>query len=59
LLVADPALHNPEDMLLSALSACHMLWYLHLVFEAGIVVLGYGILHLDTVRVQPLALGVF
>jgi len=42
LLVADPALHNPEDMLLSALSACHMLWYMHLVFEAGIVVLGYG-----------------
>ena len=42
MLVADPALHNPEDMLLSALSVCHMLWYLHLVFEAGIVELGYG-----------------
>ena len=28
-------------MLLNALSACHMLWYLHLAFEAGIVVLDY------------------
>lgn len=28
-------------MLLNALSACHMLWYLHLVFEVGIVVLDY------------------
>jgi organic hydroperoxide reductase OsmC/OhrA len=42
LLVADPALNNLGDMLFSALSACHMLWYLHLVFKAGIVVLGYG-----------------
>jgi organic hydroperoxide reductase OsmC/OhrA len=41
LLGGDPTLHNPEDMLLNALSACHMLWYLHLAFEAGIVVLDY------------------
>ena len=26
----DAAKHNPEDMLLAALSSCHMLWYLHL-----------------------------
>ena len=37
----DSGLHNPEDMLLSALSACHMLWYLHLASVAGIVVTGY------------------
>lgn len=37
----DPALHNPEDLLISALSACHMLWFLHLASEAGIVVLSY------------------
>ncbi|MDQ2090038.1 OsmC family protein [Marimonas arenosa] len=37
----DPALHNPEDMLISALSACHMLWYLHLASDAGITVLAY------------------
>ena len=41
LLGGDPGLHNPEDMLLSALSACHMLWYLHLASVAGIVVTGY------------------
>ncbi len=37
----NPALHNPEDMMLSALSACHMLWYLHLCADAGIIVLDY------------------
>ncbi|MDE2333015.1 MAG: OsmC family protein [Rhodospirillales bacterium] len=43
----DPALggdatkHNPEELLLASLSACHMLWYLHLASEAGIVVHGY------------------
>jgi len=41
LLGGDPDLMNPEDLLLSALSACHMLWYLHLASEAGITVLGY------------------
>lgn len=37
----DPRLHNPEDMLIAALSACHMLWYLHLASDAGITVLSY------------------
>lgn len=37
----DPTKHNPEDLLLSALSSCHMLWYLHLASSAGIVVRGY------------------
>lgn len=37
----DPSLHNPEDLLLSALSSCHMLWYLHLASNADIAVLGY------------------
>lgn len=43
----DPALggdstkYNPEDLLLSSLSACHMLWYLHLASSAGINVLQY------------------
>ncbi len=42
MLGGDPTLHNPEDMLISALSACHMLWYLHLAAVAGIVVTGYA-----------------
>ena len=37
----DPALHNPEDLLVASLSACHMLWYLHLASTAGIVVVEY------------------
>jgi organic hydroperoxide reductase OsmC/OhrA len=41
LLGGDPAKMNPEDLLLSALSACHMLWYLHYASEAGIVVTAY------------------
>jgi organic hydroperoxide reductase OsmC/OhrA len=41
LLGGDPALANPEDLLLSSLSACHMLWYLHQASVSGITVLGY------------------
>jgi len=41
LLGGDSGLHNPEDMLISALSACHMLWYLHLASDAGIKVMAY------------------
>jgi organic hydroperoxide reductase OsmC/OhrA len=41
LLGGDRGLHNPEDLLIAALSACHMLWYLHLASDAGIVVLAY------------------
>jgi organic hydroperoxide reductase OsmC/OhrA len=37
----DPALHNPEDLLLASLSSCHMLWYLHLAARAGIEVVSY------------------
>lgn len=41
LLGGDPSRMNPEDLLLSALSACHMLWYLHLASDAGITVTAY------------------
>ena len=41
LLGGDPALMNPEDLLLSARSSCHMLWYLHLAAVAGIIVTAY------------------
>jgi organic hydroperoxide reductase OsmC/OhrA len=42
LLGGDPRLPNPEDLLLSALASCHMLWYLHLASVAGIVVHAYA-----------------
>ena len=41
LLGGDPGLPNPEDLLLASLSACHMLWYLHLASTAGIIVRSY------------------
>jgi organic hydroperoxide reductase OsmC/OhrA len=41
LLGGDPSRPNPEDLLLSSLSACHMLWYLHYASDAGIVVHDY------------------
>jgi len=42
MLGGDAMKYNPEDILLSALSACHMLWYLHLAAVAGIVVRSYS-----------------
>ena len=37
----DPGRHNPEELLVASLSACHMLWYLHLCADRGIVVSAY------------------
>jgi organic hydroperoxide reductase OsmC/OhrA len=37
----DPSRYNPEELLVASLSACHMLWYLHLCADAGIVVTAY------------------
>ena len=41
LYMGDAKRHNPEEMLVAALSACHMLWYLHLCAASGIVVEAY------------------
>jgi organic hydroperoxide reductase OsmC/OhrA len=44
---SDPAFrgdrerYNPEELLVGALSACHMLWVLHLCADAGITVTEY------------------
>tara|TARA_B110000211_G_C14047189_1_gene539555 strand:- start:55 stop:510 length:456 start_codon:yes stop_codon:yes gene_type:complete len=48
----DPTLYNPEDLLLSALSACHMMSYLYLCRKEGIKITSYqdnavGILKVD------------
>ncbi|MCG8360651.1 MAG: OsmC family protein [Kiloniellales bacterium] len=37
----DPSRYNPEDLLVASLSACHMLWYLHLCAKAGVTVVDY------------------
>jgi organic hydroperoxide reductase OsmC/OhrA len=38
----DPAAYTPEDLLVGALSACHMMWLLHLCSDAGITVVSYA-----------------
>lgn len=37
----DKTKHNPEELFVSSLSTCHMLWYLHLCAQAGVVVTEY------------------
>lgn len=37
----DRSRYSPEDLLVSALSGCHMLWYLHLCAVNGVVVVRY------------------
>ena len=39
--LGDNTKHNPEELLLAALSSCHMLWYLHLCSDARIIVVDY------------------
>ena len=36
-----PTRYSPEDLLVSAVSACHMLWYLHLCASSGLSVTAY------------------
>jgi organic hydroperoxide reductase OsmC/OhrA len=37
----DVTRYNPEELLVASLSSCHMLWYLHLCADAGIIVTEY------------------
>lgn len=37
----DASRYNPEELLVASLSTCHMLWYLHLCSDNGIVVEEY------------------
>ncbi len=39
--LGDKSKYNPEDLFLSSLSACHMLWYLHLCSVHKIIVTNY------------------
>jgi organic hydroperoxide reductase OsmC/OhrA len=39
--MGDPALYNPEELLVASLSGCHMLWFLHLCADNGICVTHY------------------
>lgn len=37
----DATKYNPEELFLASLASCHMLWYLHLCAEHGVVVTQY------------------
>lgn len=37
----DITRHSPEDLFVASIAGCHMLWYLHLCADAGIVVTSY------------------
>ena len=39
--MGDSSKYNPEELFLSSLSTCHMLWYLHLCSQNGISVIEY------------------
>ncbi|MEM8570907.1 MAG: OsmC family protein [Pseudomonadota bacterium] len=59
LLGGDPALPNPEELLLGALSACHMLWFLHLASNRSITVLSYEDRPIGTGETMPNGAGRF
>ena len=39
--LGDATKHNPEDLLVSSLASCHMLWYLHVCAAAEVIVTNY------------------
>ena len=51
--------HNPEDMLVASLSTCHMLWYLHLCADAGVIVTDYTDNATGTMQESPAGGGRF
>jgi organic hydroperoxide reductase OsmC/OhrA len=38
----DKSKYNPEELFVASISSCHLLWYLHLCAEAGVVVVDYS-----------------
>jgi organic hydroperoxide reductase OsmC/OhrA len=48
----DASRHNPEDLLVAALSACHMLWYLHFCAVNRIIVTAYEDHALGTMQTE-------
>lgn len=39
--LGDKTKHNPEELLVASISSCHMLWYLHLCSESGVIITDY------------------
>ena len=49
----DASRWNPEQLLVAALSECHLLWYLHLCAASGVVVLDYADVAAGTMAENP------
>ncbi|MEM7190304.1 MAG: OsmC family protein, partial [Pseudomonadota bacterium] len=50
---------NPEDSLINAISACHMLWFLHLASDAGWIVETYSDQAEGVMEMNPYGSGQF
>jgi len=55
----DPSRYNPEELLVASLSACHMLWYLHLCSANHVTVVDYSDAASGTMREQEDGSGEF
>lgn len=55
----DPARYSPEDLFVSSLAQCHMLWFLHLAAESGLVVRQYSDEATGSMRVESRGEGQF
>ncbi|MDP2089364.1 MAG: OsmC family protein [Flavobacteriaceae bacterium] len=48
----DKTKYNPEDLFVASLSACHMLWYLYLCSEVGVIVVDYKDNAIGTMKIN-------
>jgi organic hydroperoxide reductase OsmC/OhrA len=55
----DKSRYNPEELLLNSISACHMLWYLHLCAVNHVVVVAYEDQATATMLEEPNGSGKF
>ncbi|NMR20914.1 OsmC family protein [Cellulomonas fimi] len=55
----DPTRHSPEQLFVASLAQCHMLWFLHLAAQDGVVVVGYTDEAVGTMRVESAGAGQF
>lgn len=55
----DKSKYTPEDLLVASISGCHMLWYLHLCSENGIIITDYIDNAKGTMIVEPNGSGRF
>lgn len=55
----DPERWSPEDLVVGALAQCHMLWFLHVAAEAGVVVVDYTDRASGTMRIEAAGHGQF